>query len=126
MAKDDKPLRGFSAVSEQVREQALAATDDYFNLLKKAISSYPSGGMEFGDKLKSYAEKNIAATHEFVKQLSQARDFADVLRIQTELTKSQLTAFGEQTKTLHEVYAKAAADAVNRSKIVTLLFGAAK
>jgi hypothetical protein len=119
MAPDDTPLTGFSTVSEQAREQALAATDDYFNLLKKAISSCPSGGMEVGDKLKGYAEKNIAATHEFVKQLSQARDFADVLRIQTEFMKSQVTALGEQTKNLREVYAKAAADVVSRFKIVT-------
>jgi hypothetical protein len=71
----------------------------------------PSSGTEFGEKLKGYAEKNITATHDFIKQLSQAKDFQDIVRIQNEFMHSQFMAFGEQTKSLGEAYTKAAADA---------------
>ena len=114
MAKDQNPAEQLSAIAEQTKEQALAATDTYFNFLKKAISSYPSGGMGFGDNLKTYAEQNIAAVHEFVHKLSQAKDFQDVFRIQTEFMQSQFNALNEQTKNLGEAYTKTAADALSK------------
>src|SRR3974390_3283095 len=101
MAKDPKPLelnaQARQAVDEtkqatdrlkqaieETKGQALGAADTYFDFLNKTISSFPSGGTEFGEKLKSFAQKNVAATHQFIQQLSQAKDFQDVLRIQTE------------------------------------------
>jgi hypothetical protein len=65
-----------------------------------------------GEKLKSYAEKNIAATKEYVQKLSQAKYFQDIVRIQTEFMQMQFNAFGERTKGLGEAFAKAATDAV--------------
>ena len=73
---------------EETKEQALGAADTYFDFLNKTISSFPSGGTEFGEKLKSFAEKNVAATHRFIQQLSQAKDFQDALRIQTEFMQT--------------------------------------
>ena len=68
MAKDTKPLQDLNAnakqVVEQTMEQMQGAVDNYFNFIQKTMSSYPLGGTEFGEKLKSYAEKNIAATNE--------------------------------------------------------------
>ena len=111
MAKDAKPLEDLKANAgralEQTMEQTRGAVDNYFNFLQKTISSYPSGGTDFGEKLKSYAVKNIAATHEFVLKLSQAKDFQDVVRIQTEFMQTQMNAFGEHTKTLGEEVTKA-------------------
>ena len=98
--------------TDQATEQALGAMDTYFDYLKKTISSSPSGGTEFGEKLKAYAERNITATREFIRQLSRANDFQDVIRIQTKFMQSQLKEFGEQTKSLGEAYTKAAAGAV--------------
>jgi hypothetical protein len=114
MAKDQKPTEELSAFAEQTKEQALAATDNYFNFLKKTISSYPSGGTEFGHSLKGYAEKNLSAVHEFVRKLSQAKDFQDILRIQTEFMQSQFSAFGVQTRSLGEAYTKSATNAVGK------------
>jgi hypothetical protein len=110
MAKDRKPAEELSGLAEQTMEQARTAVDTYFDYLKKAISSTPSGGTEFGEKLKNYAEANLATTHEFVKQLSQVKDFNEMARIQTELMQSLVNAMGEQTKELTETYTKAAAD----------------
>ena len=42
-------------VVEQTMEQARSAVDSYFTFVQKIISSYPSGGTELGEKLKSSA-----------------------------------------------------------------------
>jgi hypothetical protein len=106
MAKDPKPMEDLSANAkqaiDQAKEQALGAVDTYFDFLKKTISSCPSGGTDLGEKVKIYTEKNIAATHEFIKQLSQAKDFQDAVRIQTQFMQAQLEEFGEQTKSVGE------------------------
>ncbi len=97
---------------ERTVEQMLGAVDNYFNFLQKTISSYPSGGTDLGEKLKSYAQQNIAATHEFVHKLSRAGDFYDIARIQTEFMQAQMGAFGEQAKNLGEASSKAVTDAM--------------
>src|SRR5271154_2176147 len=106
MAIDTTLLEDFNSQAkravEQTKEQVLGAVDNYFNFLQKAISSYPTGGYELGEKIKSYAEKNIAATHEFLRKVGQAKDFQEILRIQTEFTKAQVTAFSQQTKNFGE------------------------
>jgi hypothetical protein len=116
MATDSKPLQELNAQAEQAveetKEQALGAADTYFDFLQKTISSFPSGGTEVGEKLKSYAERNVASTREFIKHLSRAKDFEDALRIQTEFMHAQMQAFGEQTTTILEAFTKSATSAV--------------
>ena len=116
MANDAKPLEELSAganqVVEQIKHQLLGTVDAYFNFLRKTISSYPSGGTDAGEKLKSYAEKNVAATHQFVHKLSHAEDFTEVVRLQTEFSQAQMSAFVEQIKGLGGAYAKSLAAAV--------------
>ena len=97
---------------ERTVEQMLGAVDNYFNFLQKTISSYPSGGTDLGEKLKSYAQQNIAATHEFVRKLSRSGNFYDIARIQTEFMQTQMSAFGEQATNLGEASSKAATDAM--------------
>jgi hypothetical protein len=89
-------------VVEQTMDQARSAVDNYFTFVQKIISSYPSGGTELGEKLKSSAQKNLAATHEFVQKLSHAKNFNDIIRIQTEFVQTQLESFGEQAKSIGE------------------------
>ncbi len=110
MAKDQKPAEELSGFAEQTMAQARTAMDTYFDYLKKAVSSTPSGGTEFGEKLKSYAEANLATTHEFVRQLSEVKDFPGMVRVQTEFMQSLVNAMGEQTKDLTEAFAKASSD----------------
>jgi hypothetical protein len=97
-----------SAIGKQPMAHAYSAMDYYFDHLKKTVASAPSGGTEFGEKVKAYAEKNIAATQEFVRDLSYAKDVQDMFRIQMEFMRAQLEAFGEQANSLGEAYIKAA------------------
>jgi Phasin protein len=64
------------------------------------------------EKLKNYAEKNIAATHEFIQKLGQAKSFLDITRIQTEFVQTQVNALAEQAKNIGTAYVKTAKDAI--------------
>jgi maltose-binding protein MalE len=116
MAKDAKPLEDLNANAKQVVEKTIEQTrgalDNYFNFIRQTMWSYPLGGTEFGEKLKSYFEKNIATANEYVRKLSEAKDLHEVIRIQTEFMQTQFNAFGEQTRSLGEAFAKTATEAV--------------
>ena len=98
MTTDTRPFEEMNTIAKQIKEQALVATDDYFKFLKKTISSHPSRRTEVGNILKSHVERNIDLVREFVHKLSEAKDFQDALRLQTEFMQSQFAALGEQTK----------------------------
>jgi hypothetical protein len=104
----DKKLEEFSAIGKQTMARAYSAMDYYFDHLKKTVASAPSGGTEFGEKVKACAEQNISATQEFVRELSYAKDIQDILRIQMEFMRSQMETFGEQAKDLGDAFVKAA------------------
>ena len=112
MAKDQKPADQIDAFSKQAMAQAHEALDIYFDFLKKSVSSFPSGGTELGEKLKDQSVQNVTAVHDLVKRLSQAKDFEEALRIQTEFIQSQFQAFGEQMRSVGEVYSKEGASGV--------------
>jgi hypothetical protein len=110
MAMDLKSLEELKANAEQAlkqtAEQIRGASENYFNFIQRAMSSYPSGGTELAEELKSYTKNNVAAAEEFVDKLSQAKDLQDVVRIQTEFVQMQLNAFGEQAKGLGDTFTK--------------------
>src|ERR1700726_5194192 len=108
MAKEKSKGDEFGAIGKQTTARAYSAMDYYFDHLKKTVASAPSGGTEFGEKVKACAEQNISAAQQFVRELSYAKDIQDMLRIQMEFMCSQLEAFGEQAKDLSDAYIKAA------------------
>ena len=127
MAKDTEPLEKFNANAERAVKQAeqvvektvdhtRGVLDDYFHFMQKAFSSYPVGGTELAEKMKSHTEHNISAAQEFVHKLSQAKDFQDIIRIQTEFMQTQFSVFVEQTKSLTEAFTKAATSTVKPPK----------
>jgi hypothetical protein len=59
----------------------------------------------------SFAEKNLAASFDFAKDLVQAKDVEEVIKIQTEYVKSQMQALQEQAKALGESATKIAMEA---------------
>jgi hypothetical protein len=105
---DKTPFEEMNAIAKQIKEQALVVTDDYFKFLRKTISSNPSKGSDVGAVLKSNAEKNIDLVQEFVHKLSDAKDFQDAFRAQSEFMQSQFAAIGEQTKSISEACGKSA------------------
>lgn len=110
MAEKGDPFEVHPAV-KQAMEQAAGGVDQYFEFLRKNLASFPTGGTELAEKLKEYTDKNLTSVQELLRSLSGAKDFQDVVRIQTEFMNSQLNAFGEQAKGFAEAYIKPATDA---------------
>jgi Phasin protein len=90
MTKEKSQGNELSAVGKQTMARAYSAMDYYFDHLKETIASAPSGGTEFGEKVKASAEQNISATQEYVRELTYAKDIQDILRIQTAFVRSQI------------------------------------
>jgi len=98
-------------------ERLVDKTGDYFSLMQKAFSFSPMGGIELAEKMRSYTEQNISTASNFVHKLSQAKDFQDIIRIQTEYMQTQFSIWAEQTSGLAEAFTKAATSAVKLPKI---------
>jgi hypothetical protein len=99
--------------TELVREEALKTVDKYFDFLQKTVSSYPLGDTELGGKAKACAEKSITTGRDYMHKLSRANNLLEAVPIQTEFMQSQLGSFGEQIKSLGEIYTKAAEEMLN-------------
>ena len=127
MAEDTEPLEALNAnaeravkqaeqVIEKAMDQTRGALDNYFNFMQKAFSFYPVGGTELAEKMNSYTAQNISAARDFVHKLSQAKDFQDIIRIQTEFMQTQFSVLAEQTKSLTEAFTRAATSTVKPPK----------
>jgi len=101
---------------ERIVDKTRGPADDYFNLMQKSFLFYPTGGAELAQKMQSYTEQNLSAAGDFVRQLSQAKDFQDIIRIQTEFMQEQFSVCAEQTKGFCEAFTKAATSAVKLPK----------
>ena len=72
------------------------------------MSALPWSNTNLDRILLSYATQNVNAAFAFVQKLSQAKNFQDVVKIQTEFMDAQFNSFNDQTKIIGEVYTKAA------------------
>jgi hypothetical protein len=86
-------------LSARAMAHAYSAMDYYFDHLKKTVASVPSGGTEFGEKVKAYAEKNVASTQEFVRDLSYAKDIQDMVQIQMEFMRASWKHLASRLRT---------------------------
>ena len=116
MAKYEQPLEALTAnatqTAEQITKQTQGTMENYFGWLQTTMSALPWSNTDLNRVLLRNATQNVMATFSFVQKLSQARNFQDVVKIQTEFMETQIDSFNEQAKIIGEVYAKAAGDAM--------------
>lgn len=113
MANEQKPQNDWNAPmqigAEQISQQFRSAIDMYFAYLQQSVASIPSGGNDVGGQLKSYAERNLSASHRFLTEVSQAKDFAELMGLQTEFMQEQFSEFARHMQS----FGGSAASAVN-------------
>jgi Phasin protein len=111
MAKAKEPLQSafVERTAEQITEQTRGAMDNYFNWFQNTMSALPWSNTNLNRILLSHATQNITATFAFVQKLSQAKNFQDVVKIQSEFMNAQLNSFNDQAKIIGEIYTQAAA-----------------
>jgi hypothetical protein len=99
----------------EIEERARHAMETYFSWLQNAMSAIPLSNTNLNRILLSNATQNITVTLAFVQRLSQAKNFEEVVKLQTEFMGTQMNSFNEQSKILGEIYTKAAEDAMKNS-----------
>ena len=86
----------------QIEERAKHAMETYFSWLQNAISAIPWSNTNLNRILLSKTTQNITATLTFVQKLSQAKNFKEVVKLQTEFMGTQMNSFNEQSKVISE------------------------
>jgi hypothetical protein len=115
MAKDKKVTEQFNEMTEKTLEQARSAMENYLDFFQKRMFALPWAETDLNKKIQSYAGKNVATTFEFAEKLTRAKDFQELVQIQTEFMQTQLRVLNEQAKELGEMATKAASDVMKRS-----------
>jgi hypothetical protein len=110
-----KETRQSERNAEQITEQTKGAMEDYFNWFQNATSALPWGSTNLNRILVNHAIQNVTATLAFVQKLSQAKNFQDVVQIQTEFMNAQLNSFNDQAEIIGEIYTQAAKTPFNKS-----------
>jgi hypothetical protein len=72
------------------------------------MSALPWSNTNLNRILLSNATQNVTATFAFVQKLSQAKNFQDVIKIQSEFMSAQLNSFNDQARIIGEIYTQAA------------------
>jgi len=106
-------MRAAQRTTEETLEKAQGAMENYVSWVQKTMADSPWGSTDFSKKLVEYTTQNVKASFEFVQRLSQAKNFQDVVRLQTEFVEAQFGSFNEQAKNLNETYTKAMAGMMN-------------
>ena len=74
----------------------------------KSIASIPHPTTEMSKKALSFTEQNMKAAFDHAKKLAQTTDLQQVMQMQSEFLKKQLSSVGEHVKTITEEVMSAA------------------
>jgi hypothetical protein len=110
MAENETPADQVRSMMTKNLEQAHDAITNYFQLIEKSISASPLGATDQTKTFRNYVEQSVAASFGLSDKLLRAKDFQDVVRIQTEFFQTQLKALTEKSKDLSGTTTKAASD----------------
>jgi len=101
------------ALAEKSVAQAKEAFEIFISAAQHAVSAAESqaanaraGAKEVGELAMVYAERNIASSFDFARQLLQAKEPKDVLALHTEYVNTQMAALTDQAKELTQRAAK--------------------
>jgi phasin len=101
------------ALAEKSVEQAKKAFDGFIAAARHAASTAENqansarfGAKEVGDLAMRYAERNIASSFDFAQSLLRAKDVQEVMKLQSDYVKQQMSVLSEQAKDLGQKAAK--------------------
>jgi hypothetical protein len=104
-------FKDLSATEEQAVQEVRGFEENYYSLSQAMMPPLP-WLPDFNKKLQSYTEQNFAAAYEFTRELSQARDMQDFVRIHTAYIQKCLQSFAEQMADFAETYTTVASGAI--------------
>jgi phasin len=97
------------AFTEQSMEQARKAFEGFIGSAQQAASTFQGQALaaqtsakDVGQKVMTFAERNVSASLDFAHRLVQAKDVNEVVRLQSEYVSAQMQALTQQAKELGE------------------------
>jgi phasin len=103
------------AFAERSFEQAKFAFDKFMDAAQSTMSTFESqtnvaqvGAREVTQKIREFAEQNVAAVFDHAQKLVQAKDAQTLLTLHGEFIQSQMQVLSEQARSLGEISSKAA------------------
>jgi phasin len=92
-------------MAEKSVDQARRAFDGFMSAAQKAVgqadtttASMQSNAKTIGSKAMGFAESNVRSAFDLAQKLVRAKDIQEVLALQSDYAKSQLTTIQEQAK----------------------------
>ncbi len=106
-------------LAEKSVDQARKAFEGYITAAQKAVgqaddtaTSVQSNAKNLGTKAMSFAEHNVRTAFDLAQKLVRAKDLQEVLSLQSEYAKTQMTTIQDQAKELGSIMQTAAQGAV--------------
>jgi phasin len=91
------------AMVEKSVEQARQAFDGFIGAAQRAVDMFGEtagkGAKDIAEKAMTFAEKDMAISFDFARQLVRARGMQDVLKLQTDYVNAQMQLFSEHART---------------------------
>ena len=105
-------------------DQARKAFEGFMGAAHKAADAADGAGLsvsanakDMGTKAMTFAEQNIAAAFELAQKMVRAKDVQEVLKLQGDYARTQMSAIQTQAKELGSIVQSAAATAAKKTKI---------
>ena len=108
--------------AEKSVEQARKAFEGFIGAAQKAVgqadsatTSVQSNARAIGDKAVTFAEQNVRSAFDFAQKVVRVGDMQELLALQTEFVRSQMSALQEQAKEFGSAVQSATQTAVGTS-----------
>jgi phasin len=88
------------AVLTENLERVRKASNEYFQMLEKGLSSSQLPIADHAKPLTDLMQRNVAATFDLCDKLIQAKDPQDAMQIQSEFFQAQIRAATDQARTM--------------------------
>jgi hypothetical protein len=116
-SQDQKQFfKDFGATAEQTGQEVRGFEEYYYSLIQRTMPALPWLA-DFNKKLQSYVTQNFAAAYEFTRELSQAKNVQDFIRIQTDYIQKCGYSFAAQMQDFTETYCSMASSAIEAASI---------
>jgi hypothetical protein len=103
-------FKDLGATAEQTVEEVRGVEEDYFALLQNMLLAFPWIA-DIAAKMQNYADQNFVDALAFSRELSQAKDIQDFVRINVEFAQKSFKSVADQV----EDFAEACTDSAARA-----------
>ena len=98
-------LRDAGKTAEETVERVRGFEENYHYLLHRMMLALPWLDVSIAETLYQYAEEDFGAALQFARDLQQAGDFQQAVRLQTKYAENCAKLFWTQAKDFAEIYA---------------------